>query len=412
MSDLNEILKNAVEGKFDLLGWMGTGAEWTAALARGTPDGALAVLLLEKADDGELELEIVRELGDSREIGHTLCPACGHQAPGWPPSCTRCGGRLPGDLDADSLGPSGDVLGEVRAAGDGAFEVLGAMRLKGRGSLFFARELADGRLVGLALDAEAPGDELSLIPIWRAGEPTVGAEMTEPELHEPLFSPPPRRRTRRISPGAGYLAAAGVGVLTVAVTVLLLIHRSSNRDASAGASLAFRGSGSSTDSAPAPAPAPPTPPAPVPGPPPSPAPLPKPTSTPVPRPSPTPAPVAPDEPPAAPVTRSDAVQVRQALDRYVEAVQSRQTSRIQAAYPGITQAEVERWERFFQPLSSPSDLRVSYDVEDGPDVNGDSATVMFMLVLDFGGVRHPQPMTAMLVRAGDGWRLQDVRSFH
>jgi hypothetical protein len=62
-----------------------------------------------------------------------------------------------------------------------------------------------------------------------------------------------------------------------------------------------------------------------------------------------------DAPPAsipasAPAAAPTPQGITDAVGRYAAAVQSRQTSRISRAYPGITAAEVDRWQRFFRPL--------------------------------------------------------------
>jgi len=123
------------------------------------------------------------------------------------------------------------------------------------------------------------------------------------------------------------------------------------------------------------------------------------------------APAAPPAPPAAAQPAAgDEEQVEAAIARYASAVQSRQTSRIQRAYPGITASEVERWERYFQSMDAEGGVRATYAVQSGPEVQGNVASVVFMLTLDYGGSKHPLPMRAILGRSAGGWQLQEVRS--
>jgi hypothetical protein len=109
-------------------------------------------------------------------------------------------------------------------------------------------------------------------------------------------------------------------------------------------------------------------------------------------------------------TGNDATDVGQVLARYAAAVASRQTSRIQAAYPGITGAEIDRWERLFASLGPRPQLKAFYDLEEDPDVKGDAADVVFTLTLEYGGERHPLPLRGILRRAAGRWELREVRS--
>ena len=120
---------------------------------------------------------------------------------------------------------------------------------------------------------------------------------------------------------------------------------------------------------------------------------------------------APPPPAPAPAeTGNDATDVGQALARYAAAVASRQTSRIQAAYPGITGAEIDRRERFFASLGPQPQSKAFYDLEEEPDVKGDAANVVFTLTLEYGGSPHPLPMRGILRRAAGRWSRREVRS--
>jgi hypothetical protein len=106
--------------------------------------------------------------------------------------------------------------------------------------------------------------------------------------------------------------------------------------------------------------------------------------------------------------------VEAAIARYASAVASRQTSRITRAYPGITPAEVDRWNRFFAPLGPDAGLRASHEVVSGPTLDGNRAEVIFTLTLSYqnpAGAPEDRslPLRAVLRWTGTAWSLQEVR---
>ncbi|HET6228758.1 MAG TPA: hypothetical protein VFE05_01690 [Longimicrobiaceae bacterium] len=429
--EIEQAVRDATAGEFDLLGELDAGPGWAAVLARAKAGASLVVLLVEEDDDGQLDIEVLSALDDGVAVGRTVCPACGVQGAGWPRACAACGRELPG---ADALGAAGlsatELLDEVRAAGEGEFDVLGALAHPvGGGALFFARELAGDRLVGLALHADHLEAELTLVVSWEPGapeadpvpaagsvgedDPAVGWTAPREEPPPPVFPPRRLRRGRRARGLVAYAAAGALGAAGVGVLVFMLLNGRARAPDPGGPPPVGNGFDRSK-------PSPDAPPAPIP---PHPAPVTLSAdsrgtlSPPHPSPPPSSRPANPQalvvDPAASPnpvAALDDAGQVEQALRRYAAAVESRQTSRIQRAYPGITPAEIDRWERLFASVGRNSALQARYEVEEAPDVKGDAATVVFTLTLEYGGAPHPLTLRARLERGADGWWLQEVRT--
>ena len=166
--------------------------------------------MVDEAGDGQSDLEVIAVLDEGVEWGRTTCPACGTQAAGFPRACLACARALPGTPDPAVAGllPT-ESPDEVRAAAEGEFEVLGlAAHPGGASALYFARDLARRRIVGLALHAETAGGEHSLVVAWEpegAPEPSAPAILLAAPASEawsvapsaaiapaPWAAPPPR----------------------------------------------------------------------------------------------------------------------------------------------------------------------------------------------------------------------------
>jgi hypothetical protein len=473
-SELYEAVEEATQNEYALLAQLGGGGTWAAFLGRPLSGrGPLAILLLQEAedDDGEFDLETVEALDAGLPLGRTTCHACGQGDEGWPRFCPRCGADLTG-IPADAAVPGGsaeELLEEVRGAAAGVYDVLGDMpHAEGGGPLYFAREAGTGRVVGLALRHEADGD-LDLAVSWTPegggaavvedrGAPAtsaLGASVVAdpPPAYAPPAAPafedaggvpaPPsslfdsdgdrarrssRERTRRV---AGIAAIAVICVALVGAAVLALQDPPLPDVAVADSSLMPAPKSATPAEVPAAGDEAPPVSAPPAGPPrtvlPGPATFPAGTPSPAPRtdaPStavPNPAPAAPAstppvaaEPPAAPAAPT-ARGIEDAIGRYAAAVQSRQTSRITRAYPGITSAEVERWERFFRPLRPDAGLQARTEVLSGPSIQGRRGEVIFTLTLSYedasgSRVETPLPLRGVLDWTGSGWTLQAVYS--
>jgi hypothetical protein len=453
-TELYDAVKEATRGELDLLGELDGGPGWMAYLARSPAAGALCLLVLQETPGEEFDLEVVEVLDATLAVGRTTCLECGTAADGWPRYCEACGRDLSGVAAGGAAGASdGELLDAVRAAADGEYEVLGAMRhAEGGGAVYFARDAGTGALVGLTLEREADG-ELALAVSWTvddealreeeaslpagAAPSAVPAWTPEPRVEappvlrpEPVAAYVPSREAADPEPPRGrgdsrrvaLYAAAGVLVVgAVAVLAFLLMSRPDGAAEGPLPGVAVEAAiQPSRPAGPAPSVSPPSAADPAPAPPPAPAdpvppsyPAPEVARTPVPRPAPPPPVEAPLPAPPAPVARddgrTDAERIEAAIGGYAAAVQSRQIPRIRAAYPGITQAEVARWEELLIGVGTGNTLRVVYVLDDAPTVRGDEARVPFTLVLEFRGTRQLQPLRATLRRSGGGWRLEEVR---
>ena len=215
-SALYQAVQTQVGHEFPEIFELGREAGWAAFLGRPVGGAPLAILLMQ-ADQrsGEHRLQVVRWLDSGLPVGRTTCTACGAAQVGWPRYCGVCRTDLaatPADAQADLLVPGGHQL-------------LGTLtRAEGGAPVHFAREVATGRVVGLAEKAR-PDGSVELTPAWA-----------------PLS--PPRRQTA---------AAAGVALIAAA---LLIAGVLAARDPRIGTPAAASGAGI-VDSAGVPAPGPP-----------------------------------------------------------------------------------------------------------------------------------------------------------
>lgn len=374
----------------------------TAAFLGRRPEGGVALLLLKPAAGGHAyELEVSDALADDFPLGRTACPACGRPHTGWPRFCRECGTDMAGAVAA---GPP--------PTPPGGYELLGALpRAGGGGPLYFAREAATGRVVGLAGRRGLAGG-LELSPAWSPG---AG----------------PRGRAPKA-------VAAGVFLLSVLGAAVAGARGPARPDAPGGPS-PRPVAGASTDPAPSTVPAAPfpvdtgravAPPAgeAAQGPPGGAATPGRPVAAAAATESPSSPPGAggrerPDAPgpqasapgpsTAPPAAAGGPQGVEDAIRRYAAAVGSGQTSRIAQAYPGVTPAELERWSRFYAPLGRDARLRAWHEVVSGPTLQGDRAEVLFTLTVAYENgrgepVERPLPLRARLRWTGSAWALQEV----
>lgn len=424
--------------EFDLLGELDVDTDWMAYLARDRAAGALAVLFHRETPDGfAWDPHPVLMLDAGLPVGRTRCPGCGVAADGWPRFCFACRRDLSG-ITADAGGVSAaGLLDEVRAAAGGEYEVVGAMpRAEGGGGIYFARELRSGRTVGLVLERE-PDDSYSLVLSWSADDAALATLEADPSsaTAEPLdakgssfaVAPTPTeaamapdeiltapRPPRRSAWTAAGIAAGALAV--VGAVAFLLIQRAATPVQLPVAA--------SPLAAPRPiAPATKLDPVPV-G-----ALVSRAVDDTVARARTTALSdasqpprrkrVPPREPRAHDVEsqplsathalsrKVDAQRVRAAIERYASAVSSRDIGQLRAAYPGIPQQDVAAWEAWFDAVRSVRQIHSEYTVQREPDIQGDTATVVFTLLLSYGnGQQHQVPAIAYLQRNGNGWTIQ------
>lgn len=428
-ADVPRVLLAGTE--FDLLGELDVDTDWMAYLARNRDAGTLAVLFHRDTPDGfAWDPRPLLMLDAALPVGRTRCPGCGAAADGWPRFCFACRRDLSGVADAGGVSTVA-LLDEVRAAAGGDYDVVGAMpRAEGGGGIYFAREPRSGRIVGLVLEREADGsyslvrswsaDDAALAaldaePVADAAEPGDAGEASSVVVPTPAFTAPetlratPRPRRRSAWPAAGIAA----GALAIVGSAAFLLTRRAPAELPAAP----------------PAPAPVAPSIPVepvavatpvadvvhdsvakPAATPAPGAPPTPRRPRTPRPEPRPHDVEPQRSPAAPQAPARAVdeqRVRAALERYASAVASRDIGQLREAYPGIPRADVTTWEKWFAAVRSVRDIQSAYIVQSGPEIQGDAATVTFILSLRYGnGQQHRVSSIAYLQRDGNGWAIQ------
>ncbi len=210
--DFLEAVQQLTEGEFEILGQMGRGANLSIVyLARDLGDQSLVALRLEPGVGEEYLLEIVEQLDESLPVVESSCSRCGAEARSWGRYCHQCGLDLAGTTPpgATERASRGELLQEVREAARGRYEVLGEMRRsQGGGAVYFARELATGKLVTLRLTREQ-GNEYSvgltgvLQPLAESlgtpvGTPVPPAEA--PERPPPAQQAHPRPSVRAVAP--------------------------------------------------------------------------------------------------------------------------------------------------------------------------------------------------------------------
>ncbi|MFI5279683.1 MAG: serine/threonine-protein kinase [Gemmatimonadales bacterium] len=126
-------------------------------------------------------------------------------------------------------------------------------------------------------------------------------------------------------------------------------------------------------------------------------------------PSTTPAATAP-APPAAPEPAADpSADIDRLIASYARAIESRSVAEIRRVYPGLTTAQQQNWEQFFQ---STRNVRVRLAVS-RLNAAGSSADLMVSGAYDFesGGRTENQPVSFRATAGFDSgvWRLQTVR---
>jgi serine/threonine-protein kinase len=179
----------AAAGAHEILGEIGRHPDGRIAfLARDRSSGELTILQLarEPADpeSGEpLELTELRTLDASVPAPGGTCHLCQGALVGWERHCPACGEDVTGVSQESAPGTSREaILEAVREATSGTYEILGDLpRAEGGGSVFFARELASGRLVALRLLQEhttagdAPAYSLGVTQLLKPHRPPPDA---------------------------------------------------------------------------------------------------------------------------------------------------------------------------------------------------------------------------------------------
>lgn len=157
---LFEQIVAATAGEYAIIGELGATAGATAFLARDAGTGGLVVL---SVPAGAESLEVLAALGDEVPANAGRCTACGYPPMLWLSHCPNC--RRPFVLG--TVGAHRFSLDEVRAAVEHAYDVEGEIAHLAGGSLFFVRDRVDHRLVALAGQVDADGQQV-LEAVWDA----------------------------------------------------------------------------------------------------------------------------------------------------------------------------------------------------------------------------------------------------
>jgi hypothetical protein len=142
---------------FEVLGEIARSARDGAVLflARAAADGGLIALRLTRGSGGgEFLLELVRKLDPTLPSPEGNCPRCGARFVAWARFCGKCGSALFGDA-RESPHAREDLRAAVEEAAGGRYEILGEMKHSdGPGVVYFARDLATGRIEALRVQPE------------------------------------------------------------------------------------------------------------------------------------------------------------------------------------------------------------------------------------------------------------------
>jgi len=158
--ELLEAVRETAAGEFEVFGEISSGPDGTAAyLARDRHDGKLVALRLSRDPHGtEYLLEVATQLDASVPAPAGACPRCGATLRSWGRFCTRCGfDQWTGSGGKGALGgqSADELLAAVKQATAGKFEILGQMsRAQGGGVVYFAREIATGKVEALRLQQD------------------------------------------------------------------------------------------------------------------------------------------------------------------------------------------------------------------------------------------------------------------
>lgn len=137
-----------------------------------TPEGTIAYLARDVANErlcafrltpsgvaNDYVLDLAAHLDQSVPAPPSTCPTCRAPVRGWARFCTQCGRNLWSDHAAGEQWAKDELLVAVRDTTRGKFEILGEMdHAGGKGSVYFARDLASGRIEALRLEHEAGSD--------------------------------------------------------------------------------------------------------------------------------------------------------------------------------------------------------------------------------------------------------------
>jgi len=196
IAELRSAVREQTDGRFEILGEVAPDPRGGSVyLARGTWDGSLAILSAARDPNGLYVIEVSTELDDTLVTLGAVCVVCGTASTDHSPNCAVCGTRMEfDDVDPMPDQPWDEILRVVRHAAGDDFDVVGGIpRAGGRGSLFFAREVATSRLVTLSLRREGndAGDAYLSVGITQLLKvPDERRDASGREAYRPVPVPP------------------------------------------------------------------------------------------------------------------------------------------------------------------------------------------------------------------------------
>jgi hypothetical protein len=228
-----DALARALAGEYEIVARLGLGSGGAPAyLARELLTDNLVALRLPPLVSGneaqEYGLEVVRQIDSTLPDIETRCSHCGTTLRQWSRFCSRCGRDISGISPATS-GQTREQLRQVaQEAATGKFEILGEMtRVEGGGLVYFGREVASGRVVGLQIE---PGPEATVMMTateFAAPDPSFELAEARPGNAGMRRVSVPKERMSTPAFGVGSpqkeTAAKGSKVLPVAAVILLLV---------------------------------------------------------------------------------------------------------------------------------------------------------------------------------------------
>ena len=160
--ELLEGVKQMAAGDYEVFGEIGRGSDSTIVyLARDIAAFRLVVLKLTpgRTDPNEYILDVFKELDSTLPSFDNPCDKCGTRLQKWGRYCPKCGTDL---YDKAEQKWTADELREaVQEYATDRFEILGEMRTQGGGRIYFARDVASGKVEALRLNRTSE-DEFSL----------------------------------------------------------------------------------------------------------------------------------------------------------------------------------------------------------------------------------------------------------
>src|SRR2546421_657377 len=158
--ELLDAVRHTAGSEYEVFGEIGRNAGGAIAyLARDRHDQKLVALRLTRGASDEYLLEVAKQLDATLPAADSQCARCGAELRSWGRYCTKCGLDQWTDPSAGATGSKESVLQAVQQATAGKFDVLGEMtRAEGGGTVYFARELATGKIEALRLRKERDQD--------------------------------------------------------------------------------------------------------------------------------------------------------------------------------------------------------------------------------------------------------------